>query len=263
MTEPNNVITIDDREFVIAEPNALHLVRLLAVIGKVGTRVMSGGFDLRSMAGLRPGAVNYKGRFTSVLDQYGRSYTRTEIDGLFAIERGTDGDRCWVKRTSQKGRLLEGEERSVRLLESHIEPNLKELYREVECLGTEEIGGRPCFRCWSSGMDVIGGRECYKVLMRPWEGPPVAAYFDRQSGLLMSFVRAFERNMGGPIKEQVRYELYRRVDGLLLPHRITVEGTAQTILGERRSKAVFEVQYEHNRVVREERFEMPAEKAGR
>jgi len=32
------VITIDERDFEIGEPNALHLVRIAAVVGKVGTR---------------------------------------------------------------------------------------------------------------------------------------------------------------------------------------------------------------------------------
>lgn len=31
-------LTIHDRTFVISEPNALHLVRVLAVVGRVGTR---------------------------------------------------------------------------------------------------------------------------------------------------------------------------------------------------------------------------------
>lgn len=39
-------ITLHEREFVLGEPNVLHLVRLLAVVGHVGTRAEKAAADL-------------------------------------------------------------------------------------------------------------------------------------------------------------------------------------------------------------------------
>ena len=48
MTEEakTNVVTIDGREFEIGEPNALHIVGLLQVVGRVGTRAQQVTADL-------------------------------------------------------------------------------------------------------------------------------------------------------------------------------------------------------------------------
>jgi len=63
----------------------------------------------------------------------------------------------------------------------------------------------------------------------------------------------------GPQEIEMRYADHEKVDGVLLPHRATIDTDAATILGSRRSRIIAALRYEHNVDIPAGRFALPDE----
>jgi hypothetical protein len=222
------------------------LARYIEVIGgrealdKIRSRVTRAELTLDLMVGFSAQTTRFNGHVTMWQKRPGSFYHRIELDfrGL-VIERGTDGQTGWQTHSHRAGRLLEGDEKAALLLEAPLDPHPEHLYESVECLGTT----------------TVRGERSFKLLMTPREGKPYAAFFSRETGLLVATVSATD----GPTKTVSRIDEYAEVDGVLLPRRATSETTAETVLGRRHSSVVASLSYEQNVDIPAERFAVPDE----
>jgi hypothetical protein len=232
----------------VASPSAEDvLARYIEVIGghealdKIRSRVTRAELTLDLMVGLSSQTTRFNGHSTMWHMRPGSLYQRIELDGGIIIERGTDGHTCWQAHSHRAGRLLEGDEKAALLLEAALDPYPKHLYESVQCLGTT----------------TVRGERSFKLLMTPREGQPHAAFFSKETGLLVATVSATQNENDGPQKMMSRFEEYAEVDGVLLPRQATIETTAETVLGRRHSNVVASLSYEQNVDIPAERFAVP------
>lgn len=214
-----------------------------AALDKIRSRVTRAELTLDLMTGLSSQTTRFNGHATMWHRRPAALYHRIELDGGLVIERGTDGRTCWQSFSRRGGRLLEGDEKAALLLEAALDPYPEQLYESVECLGTTTIRGEPSF----------------KLLMTPREGKPRAAFFSKETGLLVATVIATHNEDDGPQKIVSRYDEYAAFDGVLLPRHATIETTAETVLGRRHSSVVARLSYEQNLDIPDERFALPDE----
>jgi hypothetical protein len=225
----------------VTSPSAQDI--LARYIEVIRSRVTRAELTLDLMVGLSAQTTRFNGHSTLSYMRPGSLYQRIELDGGLVIERGTDGQTCWQAHSHRAGRLLEGDEKAALLLEAALDPYPEHLYESVECLGTT----------------TVRGERSFKLLMTPREGQAHAAFFSKETGLLVATVSATQNEDDGPQKMVSRYEEYAEVDGVLLPRQATIETTAETVLGRRHSNVVASLSYEQNVDIPAERFAVPDE----
>jgi hypothetical protein len=200
----------------------------MEALAKIKNRVAEGTMEIKGLG--------IKGKLTVCQARPNKTYTKVQIDGLGTLEQGTDGDVVWELNPMTGPRVVEGEERAAMLLISQFDDaNFKELYEKIECVGTEDVGDE----------------TCYKVVLTPKEAMPITEYHSKQSGLLVKQVLTLPHQFGKIEIESVTSD-YKKVDGILLPHRtvekaLVVESHA-TVTG-----------YKHNVELPDDRFDPPAQ----
>ena len=145
------------------------------------------------------------------------------------------GEVAWGLSTMGGPQIKEGEEKVFQIREATFDSTTqwRKLYPKVECVSVETIDEKPC----------------YKVVLTPAEGAPVIRYYDQQSGLLIKVEMTLTTAMGTiPLESYVSE--YKKVDGVLLPHkaRVVVMGTERLLT----TKSV-----EHNVEMPADRFKLP------
>ncbi|WP_421763682.1 insulinase family protein [Ekhidna sp.] len=83
------------------------------------------------------------------------------------------------------------------------------------------------FKTKLKDVEEVNGKACYKVQILTPSGDRVTKYYDAQSGLLIK-----EKS---PFKGTITYENYKKVEGIMFPHKISVEksmlyGTYSTVV---------------------------------
>lgn len=152
---------------------------------------------------------------------------------------GTDGKDAW--EVSVEGeRLLEGEEKEDTIREATFNDELhrKELYDKIECVGVEEVEGKPA----------------YKVVFTPKSGKPMTEFYDKASHLLVKSISTSKSPKGEITVESIRGD-YKRVDGILLPFTITEKALGQQL-------TVKFTEIKHNVDIPADTFKRPASLAG-
>jgi hypothetical protein len=162
-------------------------------------------------------------------------YLEVNFQGLGKMEQGTDGQTVWERNAITGARVLQGEEKTTRLRDAWFneEVDWRKLYKKAECVGEEPVEGKPC----------------YKVNLTTAEGAVVAKYFDKESGLETKTVATVKTQMGDLPTEAVQSD-YKKVDGILLPHRVQQKALTQQIV-----ITIDKVQ--HNIEMPAGRFELP------
>jgi hypothetical protein len=137
--------------------------------------------------------------------------------------------------------LLEGEglgkieEKALALREAafHGTVQWRKLYKKAECVGMETVNEKPC----------------YKVVLTPNEGKPVTSYYDQKSNLLVKIEMTVVTPMG-----EIPFESYpgdyKRIDGILIPHKTVIK-----VMGQERMITIESV--EHNVDMPKDRFALP------
>jgi hypothetical protein len=150
--------------------------------------------------------------------------------------RGTDGKNAWEVSTITGERNLEGDEKEQFLHEADFYKELrwKELYSKVECVGVEDVDGKPA----------------YKVLLTPKSGKQTTEYYDKASHLLVKQVASVSTPMGDIAAENYPSD-YKKVDGILMPFTST-----QKILTQQIVMKINDVK--HNEDVPADTFKRPA-----
>lgn len=176
---------------------AIEAVGGKAAMEKVHNRVTKGTVEI-SPQGL-------KGTLTVTEAAPNKRYVLFELEGGIKEESGTDGEVFW--QIAQGGpRILEGEERSLNAREAVFNGELqwRKLYKKAECVGIEDVDDKPC----------------YKIVMTPEDGRPETRYYDRKSYLLQKMEMTIKTGMGD-LLVKTTYADYKKVDGLLFPHKAT------------------------------------------
>jgi hypothetical protein len=122
-----------------------------AAYEKLKTRVATGTIEIP--------AANVKGTFKLTQAPPNKMLLISDLGPLGELNNGTDGKDAWEVSTVQGERTLLGEEKEKILREAHFYKELlwKELYAKAECVGIEDVDGKPA----------------YKIVLTPKSGKPV------------------------------------------------------------------------------------------
>ncbi len=178
-----------------------------AAFEKLHTRLSQGKLEIAGEPETRPITI-----YEAEPDKF---YSITQMPGVTSlgqIEEGTDGTVFW-RMTALGAKVLEGRERAMRLREATFNSllHLRRLFQKIECVGHEKVDER----------------DCYKLVLTPPEGggPPEYAYFDCESHLPVRNVRSIQA-WGSEVTTEVFFSDYRRVDGVLIPHKLLRRNSA-------------------------------------
>ncbi len=153
-----------------------------------------------------------RGTLTTYEAEPGKSLSILDTPGSERVEEGTNGNIAWVLSSREGARLKEGEEKAIAIREATFNSKVRwrRLYPEVECVGTE----------------TVNGRTCYKVVLTPAVGKPITQYYDTESFLLVKSVILLQ-TAAGEIPSENFYSDYKAADGILFPrglnHRVGKE----------------------------------------
>ncbi len=177
-----------------------------AVFAKLRTTVLSGTMEMPAM--------NLKGTLKSYRAEPDLSLTEIELPGIGKMTEGYDGRVAWAYSAMQGPSVKQGDERlqAVRSARFHTE-DWKADYKAVRTLGLE----------------AFDGRECYKVELAPHQGEPFVQYLDRKTGLPAGLTMTAKTAMGD-LKAETVISDYRKVEGTLVPHKITQKAAGQVVV---------------------------------
>jgi zinc protease len=135
-----------------------------------------------------------------------KSYTLIDFSGVGKAEEGSNGQVAWSLSAMEGARIKEGEERALALRSDafHGELRWRDFYKKAELAGSEDVGGKPC----------------YKLVLTPNDGSPETRYYDKSSNLLVKVVLPISTpQMSG--NAEVSLSDYKAEDGILSPHTIS------------------------------------------
>jgi hypothetical protein len=198
-----------------------------AALEKLHTRVSKGVIEVA--------AQGFKGPVTTYEAAPNKNYTVVEFERIGKIESGTDGVVQWEITPMSGARTLDGAEKALNERMNTFNAPLywRKLYKTAVCTGVEEVDGRPC----------------YKVVLTPELGSPETSYYDQKTYLLTKVSLVLKGQMGETPLEIVPTD-YRKVDGVLLPHK-----TTQKIIDIEQVLTLSSI--EHNVDIPADRFALP------
>ena len=135
-----------------------------------------------------------------------KRYTEIESEAFGTIRSGTDGNVVWYLADTTGPVVQDGAARTAGLHSSAFNwpGRWRDLYKRVKCVDE----------------DVVEGKACYKLVMTPNEGYTETLYFDKKSGLLVKAETTRLFSGMPPIPTAFTCSDYRRVDGLLVSHKV-------------------------------------------
>ena len=164
-----------------------------------------------------------------------KMYTLMESEAFGKMERGTDGEVVWEMNVMTGPQIKEGEERALVLRGAAFDAvtHWRKLYKKAECVGVGTVADKPC----------------YKIVLTPKEGQPETRYYDKESNLLVKTELTLTLPTGTIPFESYASD-YKRVDGILIPHKARV-----VVMGSERVMTVDSI--EHNVKMPKDRFKLP------
>lgn len=128
--------------------------------------------------------------------------------------RGSNGKTVWMIEPVHGARILSGLERTLVVRDATLDrfAHWRDLAESVTYAGDEEVDGQQC------GKVVL----TYKPAELKAKDAPVTIYFDRSTGL----IKQYTTNVTSPgmlASVRVVWEQYRKVDGILLPHKMMLK----------------------------------------
>ena len=198
-----------------------------AAYGKLTNRVTQATFEMVGQ-GLKFSMTIYAARPDKM-------YVVMESEAFGKIEKGTDGEVAWEINVMTGPQIKEGEERALVLRGATFDavPDWRKLYKQAECVGVEAIDDKPC----------------YKIVLTAKEGSPETRYYDKESNLVVKTEMSLKLPMGTITFEAYPSD-YKRVDGILLPHKTRV-----MVMGSERIMTIESIK--HNVKMPKDRFKLP------
>ena len=178
-----------------------------AAYEKVKNRVSKGTFEVEG--------ANVKGKVVAYQAPPNKMKTEVDLGGFGKITEGCDGTVAWEVNPITGDRVVEGDEKAEKLLHNTFNGELhwKEMYEKAECTGVEDVAGKPA----------------YKVVLTPKVGKPSTEYYDKASHLQVKAVSTVKSPMG-EIQVEMFPADYKKVDGVLIAHKVTQKMLVQTIV---------------------------------
>lgn len=182
-------------------------------------------------------ALGLKGKATLYQAAPGKMYMDADLPGIGKIEEGTDGHTVWEKSTAGGARVKKGEEgaNALRAAAFNSDVNWRKVYAKAETLG----------------LATADGKACYKVKLTTPEGQVRTNYYDHKTGLLVK-AESREKTQAGELPTEALVDDYKKVDGILMPHRLREKVLTQEFV------LTFE-KIEHNVELPADRFDLPAD----
>jgi zinc protease len=174
-----------------------------AAYEKVKSRTLTGTVELA--------AANIKGKLQIFQAAPNRLAVVTEIAGAGKTVQATDGKDAWEQNLAGE-HLLDGPEKDdfIRKATFNEELHRKELYEKVECVGIEDVDGKPA----------------YKLVLTAKTGKIETEYYDKTSHLLVKESTQTKGPMGEFTLESFPSD-YKRVDGILFAFTATQKALGQ------------------------------------
>ncbi len=128
--------------------------------------------------------------------------------------QATDGKDAWELNNLSGDRLFEADERDEMLRRAVFNEEIrkKELNEKIECVGIEDVEGKPA----------------YKIVLTQKGGKTETEFYDKVSHLLVKEIAKVKTPMG-EIDVEVFPSDYKKVDGLLMPFTVTQKMLNQEI----------------------------------
>ncbi len=180
----------------------------LAAYDRIDNRVVRSTLEIAG-AGIKLSVTTYQGK-------PGRAYSIVESPMTGKIENGTDGGVAWEMSAMAGPQVKEGKEKAL-LLHLNTFDRLAYWRKSFKMVET-------------SGLEYVNGRSCYRVLVTPHEAPPQTLFFDRETHLLSKLTMTMEIPAGTVPMESYLSD-YRAVDGILIPHKVTIKVLNQERIG--------------------------------
>ena len=184
-----------------------------AAYEKLKNRVSTGTIEIP--------AANIKGTVKITQAPPNKTAVVTELGPVGVSKRVTDGKNAWEVSSLQGDRELSGEEKETFLRESSFFKEIlwKDLYSKVECVGIEDVEGKPA----------------YKVVLTPKSGKPGTEFYDKKTHLLVKQSSTMPSPMGD-VEVNTFPSDYKTVDGVLIPFTATTRSIREIVIKTSRSK---------------------------
>lgn len=156
-----------------------------------------------------------------------KSYTIVEMGDAGKTEKGTDGKVAWENSITTGPLIHDGRRREDVIREATFDKwaNWRIIYEKVECLGTAEVEGKTCYKVAVTpryGKKKDDGDSLKKAEYQ-------TLYFDKESHLPVRIDMKIN-NPAGPIPTEIYIGEYRKVDGILLPHKTRAKFMGQELV---------------------------------
>jgi hypothetical protein len=194
---------------------------------KIKHRISAGAMEI--------GGLGVKGKLTMYQVAPDKMYMEADLPGAGKIEQGTDGNLVWEKSTVGGPRIKQGEERTSFLRSSRLDAdaNWRKHYKQAECKGVEKVENK----------------DCYKVEVTTPEGQVRTQYHDKDTGLLVKMVSK-EKTQFGEVPTEAIVSEYKKVDGVLIPHKVRQKVLTQEII-------MTLEKVDHATAIPDDRFKLP------
>jgi hypothetical protein len=166
-----------------------------------------------------------------------RLHVVAESDLTGTLESGVCDGVVWERNLVTGPRIKDGIEREIAIRDAALDKyaRWRSVFSQVETVAVEQVERA----------------SCYRIQAEPTVGKAMTLFYDRDSGLLLRVDTVVETAMG-EIPVEARFEDYRAIDGVLLPHRLRT-----TLMGQERLFTATKVR--HNVDLAEDAFVPPTE----
>lgn len=178
-----------------------------AAYEKLKNRVSAGTLEISG--------ANIEGKIRITQAEPGKQLSVVELGPIGKTIQGTDGEVAWEVSALTGDRVLDGEElaEAKQRADFNSEIHWKERLTKAECVAVEDVDGKPA----------------YKVVLTPKQGKPVTEWYDKASHLIVKQQVTTKGPMGELTVENFPSD-YKKVDGILIPHKSTQKVLTQEIV---------------------------------
>jgi hypothetical protein len=139
----------------------------------------------------------------TIYSDHPKVYLRMEMPGIGVHEEGYDGQVVWERSDITGPRILEGDERALKLFGYTQDQADPAAYEKIQTLGE----------------DQVNDEACYKLEMVPKGLKPLTVWYSKATGLSVKALARVPSQLGEIQVESYPSE-YREVNGLKLAHRV-------------------------------------------
>lgn len=192
-------------------------------ITAIGGRAALAKLKNRSFAGkMDVVGTGFKGDILAYQARPNKMRVKIEVPQISTVEEGTDGNLVWETALNTGPRVIEGEERAIRLTAAAFDVlEYPKAFQKIECTAHEQVmlaePAQPAAG-ESAGQEVKARvKRCYKLVLTPKDSDPFVEYYDSETGLLIKSVMSMKHQIG-EITNETFFDDYKKVDGILMPH---------------------------------------------